>query len=243
MVTFKQPSTHLVICSGGLDSVTLAYIAHEARALGALASFNYGQRHAKELIYAARAAADLGVQHYVVDLTSYGLAINGSGSSLIDENSAVPDGHYAAETMRATIVPNRNMVMLAMAAGIASAHGYGSVAYAAHGGDHFIYPDCRPEFIMALAKAIRLGTLDESKETPRGVELVAPFARWTKADIVSAGNGIGVDFTGTWSCYKGGDVHCGACGTCFERREAFITAGLPDPTTYAATPDYAAPQP
>lgn len=214
----------LVICSGGLDSVTLAYKAAAERVLGGLLSFDYGQRHVKELDSAAACARRLGVPHRVVDLRSVGAAL--SGSALTDD-VAVPDGHYAEETMRITVVPNRNAIMLAVAFGMAAAEQAGAVAAAVHGGDHFIYPDCRPGFVAAF-QAMQ----DAALEGYADVRLWTPYVQGSKADIVRDGARLGVPFAETWSCYKGGLRHCGRCGTCVERREAFHLAGVADPTAY-----------
>ncbi|MET4129222.1 7-cyano-7-deazaguanine synthase QueC [Roseovarius sp. MBR-6] len=214
----------IVICSGGLDSVTLAHKAAAERRLVALLSFDYGQRHVKELDSAAACARRLGVAHRVVDLRSVGAAL--SGSALTDE-VAVPDGHYAEETMRITVVPNRNAIMLAVAFGMAAAQKADAVAAAVHGGDHFIYPDCRPGFIAAF-QAMQDAALEGYAE----VTLWTPYVTGSKADIVRDGARLGVPFAETWSCYKGGLRHCGRCGTCVERREAFHLAGVPDPTEY-----------
>ncbi|GAB4299873.1 MAG: 7-cyano-7-deazaguanine synthase QueC [Roseovarius sp.] len=219
----------IVICSGGLDSVTLAHrIAAEGR-LAALLSFDYGQRHRKELDFAARCGARLGVPHELVDIAGLGRLL--SGSALTD-SVAVPEGHYAEETMKLTIVPNRNAIMLAVAFGLAAARGARAVALAVHGGDHFIYPDCRPGFVEAF-RAMQRQALDGVAE----IDLLAPFVTLSKAEIVAEGARIGTPFAETWSCYKGGARHCGRCGTCVERREAFHLAGVPDPTDYA-DPDY-----
>jgi 7-cyano-7-deazaguanine synthase len=214
----------LVICSGGLDSVTLAHKAAAERGLAGLLSFDYGQRHVKELDCAAACARRLGVAHRVVDLRSVGAAL--SGSALTDE-VAVPDGHYAEETMRITVVPNRNAIMLAVAFGMAAAQKAGAVAAAVHGGDHFIYPDCRPGFVAAF-QAMQ----DAALEGYADVRLWTPYVTGSKADIVADGVRLGVPFAETWSCYKGGLRHCGRCGTCVERREAFHLAGVEDPTEY-----------
>ncbi|PKQ12175.1 MAG: 7-cyano-7-deazaguanine synthase QueC [Alphaproteobacteria bacterium HGW-Alphaproteobacteria-1] len=214
----------LVICSGGLDSVTLAHKTAAERELGGLLSFDYGQRHVKELDSAAACARRLGVPHRVVDLRSVGAAL--SGSALTDD-VAVPDGHYAEETMRITVVPNRNAIMLAVAFGMAAAQKAGAVAAAVHGGDHFIYPDCRPGFVTAF-QAMQDAALEGYAE----VRLWAPYVNGSKADIVADGARLGVPFAETWSCYKGGLRHCGRCGTCVERREAFHLARVEDPTEY-----------
>lgn len=221
--------TTIVVCSGGLDSVTLACkIASEGR-IGRLVSFDYGQRHKKELEYARRCATRLGVGHDVLDVAAVGRRL--TGSALTDQ-TAVPDGHYAETTMRATVVPNRNAIMLAIAYGIAAAEKADAVAAAVHGGDHFIYPDCRPGFSAAFG-AMQRQALDGFAE----ISLVTPFLHLSKADIVREGAGLGVPFADTWSCYRGGELHCGRCGTCVERREAFHLAGVDDPTPYH-DPDY-----
>jgi 7-cyano-7-deazaguanine synthase len=214
----------LVVCSGGLDSVTLAHRIAAERNLVHIVSFDYGQRHRKELEYARRAAQRLAIAHDVVDLVDVGARLAGSA---LTEGAAVPDGHYAEETMRVTVVPNRNAIMLAIAVGIAMARGAEAVATAVHGGDHFIYPDCRPSFIEAFA-AMERTALDGFAE----IAIAAPFLRSSKADIVREGARLGVPFAETWSCYKGGARHCGRCGTCVERREAFDLAGVDDPTAY-----------
>src|SRR6056297_719338 len=214
----------LVICSGGLDSVTLAHKVAAERELAGLVSFDYGQRNAEELDSAAACANRLGVPHHVIDIRGVGAAL--SGSALTDDLD-VPDGHYAEDTMKVTVVPNRNAIMLAIAFGMASAQKAGAVAAAVHGGDHFIYPDCRPGFIDAF-QAMQAHALEGVAE----VALWTPYVDRSKADIVADGAHLGVPFAETWSCYKGGARHCGRCGTCVERREAFHLAGVPDPTVY-----------
>lgn len=215
----------LVVCSGGLDSVSLAHMLAAGRALGAIVTFDYNQRHRREIDYARLAAERLGVPFHLVDIQTIGAVL--TGSALTDAVD-VPDGHYAEDTMKATIVPNRNAIMLTIAFGLAASRGMDAVAIAVHGGDHFIYPDCRPGFIDAFA-AMQAKALDGFAE----VRLLAPFAEDTKADIVRAGARAGTPFAQTWSCYKGGEMHCGRCGTCVERREAFEIAGVDDPTVYA----------
>ena len=215
----------IVVCSGGLDSVTLAYKVAAEHKLHSLISFDYGQRHKKELDFAARTARDLGVKHHIVDLTSVGALLG--GSSLTSDEIDVPDGHYAQETMRITVVPNRNAIMLAVAFGAAASAGADAVATAVHGGDHFIYPDCRPDFINAFG-AMQNHALEGVKD----VSLYTPFVHVTKADIALEAGRLGVPIDLTWSCYKGHDTHCGRCGTCVERREALELACVKDPTVY-----------
>ncbi|UVK49744.1 7-cyano-7-deazaguanine synthase QueC (plasmid) [Mesorhizobium sp. AR02] len=214
----------LVICSGGLDSVSLAHkVATEQKLIGLL-SFDYGQRHKKELGFASICAKRLGVPHQIVDIRDVGR--NLSGSALTDD-ADVPDGHYAEDSMRITVVPNRNAIMLAIAFGVAAAQKADAVATAVHGGDHFIYPDCRPAFIDAfqtMQNHALAGYAD--------IRLYAPYVNMSKADIVSEGAKYATPFEATWSCYKGGARHCGRCGTCVERREAFDLARITDATDY-----------
>ena len=214
----------LVVCSGGLDSVTLAWKVHKESKLELLVSFDYGQRHVKELDCAASCATELGVAHEIIDLRGVGQCL--SGSSLTDD-IPVPDGHYAASNMAATVVPNRNAIMLTIAFGIAAAHQYDRVAAAVHGGDHFIYPDCRPKFVDAF-NLMQTSALEGIGD----ILTYTPFLNLSKSDIVKEGNLLGVPFAKTWSCYKGGDTHCGRCGTCVERQEAFALSRVVDPTTY-----------
>lgn len=214
-----------LVCSGGLDSVSLAHSLAGQGHLSRIVSFDYGQRHRKELDFAAACARRLGVPFHLVDLSGLGAAL--SGSALTDDID-VPDGHYAEETMRITVVPNRNPIMLTIAFGIAAANGDDAVAAAVHGGDHFIYPDCRPAFTDAFG-AMQKAALDGYAD----IALLVPFVHATKADIVAEGARHATPFAETWSCYKGGDRHCGRCGTCVERREAFHLAGVADPTDYA----------
>ncbi|KAA3517613.1 7-cyano-7-deazaguanine synthase QueC [Agrobacterium vitis] len=219
----------LVVCSGGLDSVSLAdKMAAEHQLIG-LISFDYGQRHKKELDFAALAAKRLGVPHQIIDITAIGASL--TGSALTDDLD-VPDGHYAEETMKITVVPNRNAIMLAIAFGVVAAKKADAVAVAVHGGDHFIYPDCRPGFIDAF-QTMQAHALEGYAD----VKLLAPFVTISKADIVTEGAKYGTPFEQTWSCYKGGARHCGRCGTCVERREAFHLAGVTDPTDYE-DPDF-----
>ena len=213
----------VALLSGGLDSTTLVeYLIrskHQVSALG----FNYGQRHRKELLVAKGIAARIGISYEVVDLSPLAKLL--PGSSQTDDSVPVPEGKYDEESMKATVVPNRNMIMLSIAIGHAIAHDCEAVAYAAHAGDHAIYPDCRPEFVEKMGEAAAL--CDWKK-----VMIFRPFINMTKADIA----GLGVTYDGeyhrTWSCYAGREKHCGKCGTCIERREAFYLAGVNDPTEY-----------
>ncbi|PTA99193.1 MULTISPECIES: 7-cyano-7-deazaguanine synthase QueC [Sulfitobacter] len=214
----------IVICSGGLDSVSLAHMVAANRKLTGLVSFDYGQRHRKELDYAALCAKRLDVPHDIIDMRGIGAAL--TGSALTDDVD-VPDGHYAEDTMRVTVVPNRNAIMLTVAYGIAAARGDQAVATAVHGGDHFIYPDCRPDFTQAF-EFMQYMALDGYAD----VSLYTPFVHRSKAVIVTEGQRHNTPFAETWSCYKGGAHHCGRCGTCVERREAFDLAGVADPTHY-----------
>ncbi len=215
----------VVLCSGGIDSATLAYRVAEAGALERLISFDYGQRHRREIERAAAIAARLGARHDVVDIAGLGRFL--TSSSLISGGGAVPDGHYAESNMKSTVVPNRNAIMLSIAFGIAAGARADAVGIAVHSGDHFIYPDCRPAFVDAF-RAMQ----DCALEGMWQVELYAPFVNTDKAGIVAEGARLGVPYELTWSCYKGGERHCGRCGTCVERAEAFHLAGVADPTDY-----------
>lgn len=219
----------ITVVSGGIDSVTLGYwLKRQGHDLEVI-SFDYGQRHRKELDRAEEAARVLDAPWHLVDLAAAGIGEILGSSALTDRARRVPEGHYADANMKATVVANRNSIMLVVAYGLAVSTTSSAVAFGAHGGDHPIYPDCRPEFIAAFDAMERLATDSD-------IALLAPFAQKTKGDIVALGATLGVRFDDTWSCYLGGEVHCGACGTCHERREAFILAGVPDPTQYARTP-------
>lgn len=221
----------VVLCSGGIDSVTLAWKVAAAGALDRLVSFDYGQRHSKEIERAALVAERLGVRHDVVNIRELARFLT-SSALIAGGDTAVPDGHYAQDNMKATVVPNRNAIMLSIAFGIAAGAKADAVGIAVHAGDHFIYPDCRPAFVEAF-RAMQACALEDMWE----VELYAPFTGTDKAGIVREGTALGVPYEITWSCYKGGDRHCGRCGTCVERREAFHLADVPDPTDYE-DPDY-----
>lgn len=211
----------VIVVSGGMDSVTLLYEKKDEIALGI--SFDYGSNHNhNELPLAALHCQRLGIAHVVIPL---GFMHQYFKSSLLESGESIPDGSYDEENMKSTVVPFRNGVMLAVAAGIAESNGLTKVLIANHGGDHTIYPDCRPEFIAAMDAAVEAGTFAR-------VRVVAPYTNISKADIARRGRALGIDYAETWSCYKGGDVHCGTCGTCVERKEALREAGIEDNTTY-----------
>lgn len=209
-----------------MDSVTLAHLLVREGYEPHLVAVDYGQRHVKELEYAELCADRLGAGFDVADLRSVGRML--SGSALTDD-VAVPHGHYAASNMAVTVVPNRNAIMLSVAYGVAVAEEAAVVAAAVHAGDHYVYPDCRPEFIEAFEAMQRRAVKGFGNPSLR---LYAPFVHKTKAEIVEVGASLGVPYADTWSCYEGGKVHCGRCGTCTERKEAFELAGVPDPTVY-----------
>lgn len=210
----------VLILSGGVDSTTLLYKLlddeYEVHAL----TFDYSQRHKKEIDCARKIAAMLGVHHIIVDLGSLADLL---GDSALLSRKEVPSCHYTEEAARQTIVPNRNMIMLSVAAGYAEAHQIPEIYYAAHRNDSTIYPDCRSEFVEALKPAIRLATAWNP------VELRAPFVNLTKAEIVKLGLQLKVPYALTWSCYRGDEMPCRACPTCIEREEAFSLNGAKDP--------------
>ena len=210
-----------IIVSGGMDSITLLYDHKDEIALGI--SFDYGSNHnAREIPYAELHCKRLGIRHITIHLDFMHQYFK---SSLLDGSDAIPEGHYADENMKSTVVPFRNGIMLAIATGIAESNGLDKVFIANHGGDHSIYPDCRPEFIKAINQAACAGTYN-------GVEIAAPYTNISKGDIARIGKQLGIDYTETWSCYKGGKYHCGKCGTCVERKEALKEAGIDDRTKY-----------
>ncbi|NWJ45330.1 MAG: 7-cyano-7-deazaguanine synthase QueC [Chloroflexi bacterium] len=212
-----------------MDSVTLAHVLHSEGYALHLLSIDYGQRHRKELEYARLCAQRLNAEYNVVDLSGINVLLK--GSALTDSTIEVPEGHYAAPNMGITVVPNRNAIMLAVAYAAAVAENAEVVALGAHGGDHFIYPDCRPAFTEAFDQMQKLAV--EGFGNPK-LRLYTPFINSGKHDIAAIGTRLGVPFAETWSCYKGGEKHCGKCGTCVERKEAFQLAGVPDPTEYEA---------
>ena len=217
-----------VLLSGGMDSVTVLYEAMRSHEVVACLSFDYGSKHnAKEIPFAKLHAERHGIPHHVVELDFMDKLFK---SDLLKSGGDIPEGHYAEESMKQTVVPFRNGIMLAVATGFAESVEAEGVVIAAHSGDHAIYPDCREPFMQAMGDAMQHGTYVD-------IELLRPFIDSDKAAIAKRGVELGIDFTETWSCYKGGDVHCGVCGTCVERREAFQLADLEDPTAYEQTPD------
>lgn len=213
----------LIVLSGGLDSTTMLYEYKERIALAL--SFDYGSNHnARELSFAAYHCERLGIPHLVIKLDFIKQHFT---SSLLSGAADIPEGDYSDANMRSTVVPFRNGIMLSVAAGLAENNKLQYLMLANHAGDHAIYPDCRPEFVDAMDKAVSAGTYN-------GVRLLTPYTRLTKAEIVSRGASLGIDYAKTWSCYRGAEKHCGKCGTCRERRQAFAEAGVPDPTEYEA---------
>lgn len=216
----------LLILSGGMDSATLlAWHLARGDEVHAL-SFDYGQRHFRELDAAQDLSEWYGVPWTRIDL--FGFADKVPGSSLTDHSMETPVGHYAADNMKGTVVPSRNAIMLSVAFGIAAAQGMDAVSFGAHSGDHTIYPDCRRPFIEALETALNLGVWVDKR-----IEILAPFLTLSKIDIVRLGDNLGVPYNLTWTCYEGGEKHCGLCGACQERKEAFAEAAVEDPTIYA----------
>lgn len=211
-----------------MDSVTALYWARRHHEVAGAVSFDYGSKHnAKEIALAAWHCDHLGgLWHDVVPLPFINQLFR---SDLLQSGGEIPEGHYAEETMKRTVVPFRNGIMLAIACGLAESREAEALVIAAHSGDHAIYPDCREPFMRSMAAAMREGTY-------AGIELARPFIDLDKTAIARLGVELGVDYSRTWSCYKGGARHCGVCGTCVERREAFLLAGLPDPTDYESTP-------
>ena len=211
----------LIILSGGMDSVTLLYDKKDEIAVAV--TFDYGSNHNKrEEEFAKYHCEKLGIEHIIIPLT---FIHDYFKSSLLEGASAIPDGHYEDETMKSTVVPFRNGIMLSVACGIAESRELEKVLIANHFGDHAIYPDCRKGFIDAMSEAMRNGTY-------KGITIDAPYTNITKTDIAKIGKSLGIAYSKTYSCYKGGEKHCGKCGTCVERKEALRDAGIEDPTEY-----------
>jgi len=215
----NQKTKTICVLSGGLDSTTLLYkLLEEGKEVRAI-SFNYGQKHSKELEFASKTCVKLGVQHKIVDISFLKELVN--NSSLTSE-IAVPEGHYQAENMKSTVVPNRNMIMASIAIGWAVNENFDEVCLGVHAGDHFIYEDCRPEFIEALSVIAHLSNF-------KPIKIYTPFLNIDKGDIACIGRDLNVDYSLAWTCYKGLDKPCGKCGACQERAEAFAKAGIKDP--------------
>ena len=212
---------NLLVLSGGMDSVTMLYEYREQ--IGLAVTFDYGSKHAaKEIACAKLHAERLGIKHIIIPLA---FIKDYFKSSLLEGADAIPEGHYADENMKSTVVPFRNGIMLAIACGLAESNGLHKVMIANHAGDHAIYPDCRDKFIDAMSRAMYNGTYEN-------IQILAPYTNITKGDIAKHGKALGLDYSETWSCYKGGEHHCGKCGTCVERREALEYAGIEDTTIY-----------
>lgn len=204
-----------------MDSVTMLYDYRERIAMAV--TFNYGSKHnEKEIAFAQQHCRHLNIPHIVIPLSFMQQYFR---SSLLIGGENIPEGHYTDDNMKSTVVPFRNGIMLAVAAGLAESNGLSHVMLANHSGDHAIYPDCREAFVDAMSQAIANGTYD-------GITISAPYTNITKTDIARRGASFGIDYSLTWSCYKGGDKHCGKCGTCVERREALRDAGISDTTEY-----------
>jgi 7-cyano-7-deazaguanine synthase len=219
----NQPKA-LVVSSGGLDSTVAIYDMLDQGCEVATVSFDYGQRHKKELNFASATATRLGLRHHLVDLSGISSVLAESGSSLVSAAEEVPEGHYAEDNMKKTVVPNRNMMMLSVAGSIAVATNCNFIVTGVHAGDHAVYPDCRPQFINLVSDALVQGNAGFGDM--RGV--LAPYVHMSKTEIAHKGMQLKVPFEETWSCYKGGELHCGKCGTCVERLEAVHEAGADD---------------
>lgn len=208
----------VVILSGGLDSTTLAYDLLESGLEIHAVTFDYGQKHKKEISYAQKTCKALSLPQKIIPMQFMSGLLNSS----LTTDVPVPEGHYAEESMKSTVVPNRNMIMLSIAGGYALSIGAEILAYGAHAGDHTIYPDCRPEFIDLMDEALQICHWEP-------LHLAAPYSEMTKGEIVKRGLDLGVDYANTWTCYKGKEHPCGKCGSCIERAEAFEFAGAVDP--------------
>jgi 7-cyano-7-deazaguanine synthase len=218
----------VVLLSGGMDSITVFHQTMGEHEVVAALSFDYGAKHnGCEIPFAKLHAMRAGVKHQMIDLSFINECFT---SDLLESGGEIPDGHYADDMMKRTVVPFRNGIMLAVACGFAESVGAEALVIAAHSGDHAIYPDCREPFMVGMGMAMEEGSYAR-------IQLLRPFIAMDKTAIARRGAELGIDFAETWSCYKGGVIHCGTCGTCVERREAFTLAGLKDPTAYLQTPD------
>ncbi|MEO9945700.1 MAG: 7-cyano-7-deazaguanine synthase QueC [Paraglaciecola sp.] len=212
----------VVIFSGGMDSFTVLNLAVKQGFEVFALSFDYGQRHKKELEYAARACSNLGVHHKIVDISAINQLIGGSS---LTSDIEVAEGHYEEDSMKTTVVPNRNMILLSMAVGYAVSINANKVFYGAHSGDHAIYPDCRPEFVHKMNDVCAIANYE-------AVEIVTPYLDVSKTAILTAGLEMNLDYNQTWTCYNGREKACGKCGACQERLEAFAENGVSDPLAY-----------
>jgi len=213
----------LAILSGGMDSTTMVYDLLDKGDVVRCLSFNYGQRHKRELDLASKTCEKLKLEHNIVDISNIHKFV--MSANALTGNAEVPEGHYEEEIMKKTVVPYRNGIMLMIAAGTASTLNFDRVAYGAHSGDHAIYPDCRPEFISAMCKVMEIGDY-------KSIKLFTPYKNVDKGDIVNIGKKLSVDYSLTHTCYKGGEKACGKCGSCVERLEAFAKAEIKDPILY-----------
>ena len=214
----------VVIYSGGMDSFTVLNKAMQQGYDVHAVSFNYGQRHSKELLFAKKVCDQHGIEHKIVDISSINQLIGGSA---LTDDIDVPEGHYEEESMKTTVVPNRNMIMLSMAVGYAVSIEAQAVYFGAHSGDHAIYPDCRTEFVDAMNDVCKIANY-------QSVEVRAPYLAASKIDILKDGISMGLDYSDTWTCYKGQEKACGKCGACQERLEAFAENNTSDPIAYQA---------
>jgi len=214
--------TVVVVFSGGMDSFTVLHRALKEGYKVSAVTFNYGQRHIKEIEYAKYVSMDLGIPHKIVDIETINQLLQGSS---LTSNIDIPEGHYAEDIMKSTVVPNRNMILLSLAVGYAISIGASKVFYGAHAGDHAIYPDCRPEFVERLNEVSAIANYQP-------VEIVTPYLYLDKGAILADGLRMGLDYMQTWTCYNGRDKACGKCGACTERLEAFATNNIQDPLVY-----------
>lgn len=217
----KSKRDAIMALSGGMDSVTMLHEYADEIALAV--NFTYGSNHnARELECARLHCRKLGIRLIEIDLSFIGRTFK---SSLLSGADAIPEGEYSAESISSTVVPFRNGIMLSAAAGLAESHGLKRVMIANHAGDHAVYPDCRPEFVDAMSQAIAAGTFEH-------ITVFAPYTMLTKSQIAEHGKALGIDYSTTYSCYRGGSIHCGRCATCLERRQALAEAGITDTTVY-----------
>jgi 7-cyano-7-deazaguanine synthase len=213
----------IVLISGGMDSVAALYDSYEKYDVICGLSFDYGSKHNyKEIPFAEYHCKKLKIEHKIIDLKFMNEHFS---STLLQSGGDIPEGHYESENMKQTVVPFRNGIMLAIAAGLGESIGAAGLVIAAHSGDHAIYPDCREEFLSSMSDAVKYGTYDN-------IQILRPFVHMSKTEIAERGSELGIDFSKTWSCYKGEDIHCGKCGTCVERIEALDKANLVDLTNY-----------